>query len=142
MKSYPELQKCVGSLKNHLEFWDLNINSSYLNVSAWLLPVSAVLDGFVLESKLNVLGLSECGDAVVEFAIQFLESDSCVGIVVAVLFVELELFGWPLPHNERVVAVLFGWLTCPSAIAIGLGDESGDEVSDDTFWRRKKGNIL
>lgn len=107
---------------------------TYLNVSAWLPPVSAVLDGFVLESKLNVLGLSECGDAVVEFAIQVLESDSCVGIVVAVLVVELELFGWPLPHNERVVAALFGWLTCPSAMAIGLGDESGDEVSDDTWW--------
>lgn len=106
-------------------------NCTHLNVSAWLLPVSAVLDGFVLESKLNVFGLSECGDAVVEFAIQILESDSCVGIVVAVLVVELELFGWP--HNERVVAVLFGWLTCPSAIAIGLGDESGDEVSDDTL---------
>lgn len=109
--------------------------STHLNVSAWLLPVSAVLDGFVLESKLNVFGLSECGDAVVEFAIQILESDSCDGIVVAVFVVELELFGWPLPHNERVVAVLFGWLTCPSAMAIGLGDESGDEVSDDTWDR-------
>jgi hypothetical protein len=39
-----------------------------------VLPESAVLDGFVPLSKLNVFGLSECGDAVVEFAIHNLES--------------------------------------------------------------------
>jgi hypothetical protein len=33
-----------------------------------------VLDGFVVLSKLNVLGLRECGEAVVEFAIHNFES--------------------------------------------------------------------
>lgn len=76
---------------------------TYLRVSTGL-PVSAVLDGFVLESKLNGFGLSECGDAVVEFAIHILDSGKFVGIVAVV--VELELF-WPLwPHIDRVVAVL------------------------------------
>jgi hypothetical protein len=48
--------------------------NTHLNVSDELLPESAVLDGFVPLSKLNVFGLSECGDAVVEFAIHNLES--------------------------------------------------------------------
>lgn len=44
-----------------------------LNVSEEL-PESAVLDGFVPLSKVNVFGLSECGEAVVELAIHNLES--------------------------------------------------------------------
>jgi hypothetical protein len=48
--------------------------NAHLKVSDVLLPESAVLDGFVPLSKLNVFGLSECGDAVVEFAIHNLES--------------------------------------------------------------------
>lgn len=76
---------------------------TYLSVSTGL-PVSAVLDGFVLESKLNGFGLSECGDAVVEFAIHILDSVKFVGIVAVV--VELELFGPLWPHIDRVVAVL------------------------------------
>jgi hypothetical protein len=46
---------------------------TYLRVSD-VLPESAVLDGFVALSKLNVFGLSECGEAVVELAIHNLES--------------------------------------------------------------------
>lgn len=48
-------------------------HNTYLKVSAGL-PESAVLDGFVALSKLNVFGLSEWGEAVVELAIHNLES--------------------------------------------------------------------
>jgi hypothetical protein len=47
---------------------------AYLNISVELEPESAVLDGFVVLSKLNALGLRECGEAVVEFAIHSFES--------------------------------------------------------------------
>jgi hypothetical protein len=50
-----------------------------------VLPESAVLDGFVPLSKLNVFGLSECGDAVVEFAIHNLESVIVFCMVVLVV---------------------------------------------------------
>lgn len=52
---------------------DILITFTRLNVSEEL-PESAVLDGFVPLSKVNVFGLSECGEAVVELAIHNLES--------------------------------------------------------------------
>lgn len=102
---------------------------SHLKVSAALL-VSAVLEGFVLVSKLNALGLRECGEAVVEFAIQIFDSDNCVGMVADV--VELELFGvfW---HMDAIVVAATWLLTWPKAIAMGLGDESGDDVKEETW---------
>ena len=39
-----------------------------------MVPMSAVLDGFVPLSKLNAFGDSECGEAVVEFANHNFES--------------------------------------------------------------------
>lgn len=48
---------------------------TYLNVSDVFLD-STVLDGLMPLSKLKAFGLSECGDAVVEFAIHILESAS------------------------------------------------------------------
>lgn len=51
--------------------------STYLKVSTTD-PESAVLVGF--ESKLNVLGLCECGEAVVEFAYHIFESLPWFGI--------------------------------------------------------------
>lgn len=60
---------------------------TYLKVSE-VLPESAVLDGFVPLSKLNVFGLSECGDAVVEFAIHNLESLIVFCMVVLVVVEE------------------------------------------------------
>jgi hypothetical protein len=69
---------------------------SYLNVSD-VLPESAVLDGFVPLSKLNVFGLSECGDAVVEFAIHNFES---VIVFCMVVLVVVEEYAAPLfPGN-------------------------------------------
>lgn len=123
--------------------------------------MSAVLVGFVPVSKLNAFGLSECGEAVVELANHSFES--VAGFVVAVeplvdveFVAEIALFvfapAWPpvivaalspfilpavLPPADNVVAVLppLVTLTWPNAIAIGLGDESGDDVSDDIFAR-------
>lgn len=69
----------------------LNISSlisTHLKVSDALLPESAVLDGFVPLSKLNVFGLSECGDAVVELAIHNLESVIVFCMVVLVVLEE------------------------------------------------------
>lgn len=60
---------------------------THLKVSEELLAESAVLDGLVL-SKLNVFGLSECGDAVVELAIHNLESVIVLGRVVLVVVEE------------------------------------------------------
>lgn len=48
------------------------IMNKYLSGSTAL--ISAVLVGFVLVSKLNAFGLSECGDAVVELANHSFES--------------------------------------------------------------------
>lgn len=107
------------------------------------------------ESKLNCLGLSECGEAVVELANQSFESvgwvlwtaDDVV-VVDGMEFVEplLLLLLWPLGPDwllgppppplpllprERVVGTPLA-LTWPRAIAMGLGEESGDEeVSDE-----------
>lgn len=64
---------------------------AYLNVSAVALLTSPVLDGFVLASKLNVLGLIECGDVVVEFAVHIFGSFNWLGTIVTVA--EFELFG-------------------------------------------------
>lgn len=63
-------------------------SDAYLKVSDALLPESAVLDGFVPLSKLNVFGLSECGDAVVELAIHNLESVIVFCMVVLVVLEE------------------------------------------------------
>lgn len=63
---------------------------THLNVSDALLPESAVLDGFVPLSKLNVFGLRECGDAVVELAIHNLESVIVFCMVVLVVEEEYE----------------------------------------------------
>lgn len=62
------------------------------------MPESAVLVGFVPLSKLNALGLSECGEAVVELAlIHSLDSDSWFWIAVDV---ELEP---PVPAPELLL---------------------------------------
>lgn len=61
---------------------------THLKVSEELLAESAVLDGLVPLSKLNVFGLSECGDAVVELAIHNLESVIVLGRVVLVVVEE------------------------------------------------------
>lgn len=103
------------------------------------MPISAVLVGFVPVSKLNGFGLSECGEAVVELANHNFESDAGFGtddaLVVDVWLPPPLLPAMPsdplpeLPDNtlfEPDVAV--AW---PNAIAIGLGDESGDDVNDD-----------
>lgn len=104
------------------------------------MPMSAVLVGLVPVSKLNGFGLSECGDAVVELANHSLESAAGFGtddafvvdvLLAALLPLMLSLPLLELPDNtlfELVVTV-----ACPSAIAIGLGDESGDDVSDDIY---------
>lgn len=63
-------------------------SKTYLKVSDELLAESAVLDGFVPLSKLKVFGLSECGDAVVEFAIHNLESEIVFCMVVLVVVEE------------------------------------------------------
>lgn len=130
----------------------------YLNGSAVLM--SAVLVGFVPVSKLNAFGLSECGEAVVELANHNFESVAGFVLVVepfvddefvaeialfVLLFVPagppaiavLSPFMLPVvfPPADNVVVVLLPLvtLTWPNAIAIGLGDESGDDVSDDIF---------
>lgn len=93
-----------------------------------MLPESAVLVGFVPLSKLNVFGLSECGDAVVEFAIHNLESVIVFCMVVLVL---VEEYAAPLLPGTAALGVwLWFVLICPSS---GLGDESGDDVSDETY---------
>lgn len=53
-----------------------------------------MLDGFVVLSKLNVLGLRECGEAVVEFAIQSFES--VIVFWIFVLDVDVEEYVAPL----------------------------------------------
>lgn len=74
---------------------------TYLKVSDELLAESAVLDGLVPLSKLNVFGLSECGDAVVELAIHNLES---LIVFCKVELVVVEEYAAPLfPGTEFVV---------------------------------------
>lgn len=73
------------------------------------MPASAVLVGLLPESKLNCLGLSECGEAVVELANQSFESVGCVlctaddvVVVEGMEFVEpllLLLLLWLLPPD-------------------------------------------
>jgi hypothetical protein len=93
-------------------------------------PESAVLDGFVVLSKLNAFGLRECGEAVVEFAIHNFESVIVFWIFVFV--VDVEEYVAPLFPGTVTLGV---WLwfedvfICP---IIGLGDESGDEVNEET----------
>lgn len=58
-----------------------------------LLTESAVLVGFVPLSKLKVFGLNECGDTVVEFAIQSLES---VIVFCSVVLLDEEEYEGPL----------------------------------------------
>lgn len=80
---------CGGGKVNDKEkFVWRKIEESYLKVSDELFPESAVLDGFVPLSKLNVFGLSECGDAVVELAIHNLESVIVFCMVVLVVVEE------------------------------------------------------
>lgn len=137
---------------------EIKAKNKYLNGSAVLM--SAVLVGFVPVSKLNAFGLSECGEAVVELANHSFESVAGFVVVVEPLvdddeFVaEIALFvfapaGPPVivavlspftlpavvPPADNVVVVLLPLvtLTWPNAMAIGLGDESGDDVSDDIF---------
>ena len=134
------------------------VRKTSLNVSAGL---SAVLVGLVPLSKLNVLGLSECGEAVVELAlIHSFDSDSWLWRAADV---ELEpplvpappepapplpappvpppppvppllppppLL--PLPPTPLLNEIVVCGLTWPSAIAIGLGELSGDDVNEDT----------
>lgn len=106
------------------------------------MPESAVLVGLVPVSKLNCFGLSEwCGEAVVELANHSFESVTvfCTAAVEVVegILVEpmLLLLLPPTPAPLSVNAVFTPLaLTCPRAIAIGLGDESGDEdVRDDIY---------
>lgn len=101
---------------------------THLNVSDALLPESAVLDGFVPLSKLNVFGLRECGDAVVELAIHNLES--VIVFCMVVLVVEEEYEAPLLPGTVTLGVWLWFVLICPNR---GLGDESGDDVNDETF---------
>lgn len=128
LRAEPTKQCLVQTFPSWKIIWR-NHHWTYLSVS-FPLPVSAVLDGFVL-SKLNDFGLSECGDAVVEFAIHALESDNWddSGMIAAV--VELCCCAWHI--DAKVVAVTEPPVVWPRAIAIGLGDESGDDVSDDTW---------
>lgn len=135
------------------------VRKTSLNVSAGL---SAVLVGLVPLSKLNVLGLSECGEAVVELAlIHSFDSDSWLWMAADV---ELEpplvpappepapplpapppvppppptppllppppLL--PLPPTPLLNEIVVCGLTWPSAIAIGLGELSGEDVNEDT----------
>lgn len=65
----------------------------------------------------------------VEFAIHNFESVKVCCIAEAVVVVDDELLNPPI-DDIAVVAVL---CACPKAIAIGLGEESGDDVSDDTL---------
>lgn len=120
--------------------------------------MSAVLVGLVPVSKLNAFGLNECGEAVVELANHSFEStvgldmdDAGVAQVAddelvadrALLvpgMLPLSLLPPPVlllppPPVDSVVVVLLPLvtLTWPNAIAIGLGDESGDDVSDDIY---------
>lgn len=67
---------------------------TYLSISEEPEPESAVLDGFVVLSKLNVLGLRECGEVVVEFAIQSFES--VIVFWIFVLDVDVEEYVAPL----------------------------------------------
>lgn len=60
--------------------------NKYLSGSTEL--ISAVLVGFVLVSKLNAFGLSECGEAVVELANHSFES--VVGFDNPVAFADVE----------------------------------------------------
>lgn len=60
----------------HVIFYKIH-NDPHLKVSTTD-PESAVLVGF--ESKLNVLGLCECGDAVVELGYHIFESLPWLGI--------------------------------------------------------------
>lgn len=128
------LESWVKPWKNLKSFLKMkiffSIKYTYLSVSTTL-PESAVLDGFVPLSKLNVLGLSECGEAVVELAIHNFDSALAFGNVATVV-VENEFVG--LPCDIAVVAAGLTWL---KATAIGLGDESGDDVSDDTLRFRR-----
>lgn len=131
--------------------------NKYLSGSTALM--SAVLVGFVLVSKLNAFGLSECGEAVVELANHSFESVAGFDIPVAFADVVEPLFDGFVPDNalfvpdililscalpafvlllpvaDNVVVVLLPLvtLTWPNAIAIGLGDESGDDVNDDIY---------
>lgn len=114
-------------LRNFSE--SISVDIAHLNVSD-VLPESFVLDGFVALSKLNVFGLSECGDAVVEFAIHDFESVMVFWIVVFVAV------------DDKYVVPLFpgtvtdgSWLWFDVVIwpSNGLGDESGDDVSDETY---------
>lgn len=82
--------------------WVITVKTEHLNlpkvthlkVSDALLPAeSAVLVGLVPLSKLNVFGLSECGDAVVELAIHNLES---VIVFCIFVFVVVEEYDAPL----------------------------------------------
>lgn len=64
-------KKYIHKFENTIEKYKL-IENKYLSGSTALM--SAVLVGFVLVSKLNAFGLSECGDAVVELANHNFES--------------------------------------------------------------------
>jgi hypothetical protein len=96
-----------------------------------LLPESAVLEGFTPLSKLKVFGLSECGDAVVELAIQILESVVFCKFTFVVVDVKVDV---PLLFELLFDVVEGVWLwetlICPNK---GLGEESGDDVSDETY---------
>lgn len=119
-----------------------------LNVSA-VLPESAVLVGFVPLSKLNALGLSECGEAVVELAlIHSLDSESWFWIAADVELEapvpapELLLLPppppplppplLPLPPTPLLSDIVVCGFTWPNAMAIGLGELSGEDVNEDT----------
>lgn len=129
--------------------------------------MSAVLVGFVPVSKLNAFGLSECGEAVVELANHSFESVAGFVVVVVEPLVDVEFVAdialfvfvpvWPpaivaalspftlpvvlLPADSVVVVPPpLLTLTWPNAIAIGLGDESGDDVSDDIFATKSRRN--
>jgi hypothetical protein len=117
--------------------------NAYLSVSTGF--ESAVLVGFVPLSKLNDFGLSECGEAVVELAIHSLESHRFCIVLALLVFVEEEfdellllLPPPPLPllTSDDIVVELFGF-TWPRAIAMGLGEESGDDVRDDTCEQKQ-----
>lgn len=84
--------------------------------------MSAVLVGFVLVSKLNAFGLSECGDAVVELANHNFES--VVGFdklpAFAEEFVDPPAFDAFAPHNALFVPDILRseteW-TCDSSVS-------------------------
>lgn len=96
-------------------------------------------------SNWNVLGLRECGDVVVEFAEAHIFVSASIMFGVLCTFTICRAGCW----LEAGCCASEDGLSWPSATATGLGDESGDDVSEETcgiwisclMWMLAKGDV-